>query len=94
MLWTIISAVIAGLVIGVLARLVLPGRQSIGMLMTIILGVLGALIGSWISDKLIYHEDKTVWHPISFIIGVAVAAVLIAIYAGFTGRGSRAITRT
>ena len=45
MLTTIIVTVILGAIIGALARLVLPGKQNISTLVTVILGILGALIG-------------------------------------------------
>ena len=44
----IIGLIIFGAVIGVLARLVLPGKQNISLPMTIILGILGALAGYWL----------------------------------------------
>ncbi len=51
----IIGTIVFGAVIGVLARLVLPGKQQYGMIVTVVLGVAGALIGYWvwgvISDK-------------------------------------------
>ncbi len=37
------------LIVGALARLIMPGKQSIGVIMTIVLGVLGSLIGSWVT---------------------------------------------
>lgn len=49
MVGTIISAVFVGLVVGVLARLILPGKQKIGVIMTVILGAAGAFLGSWVS---------------------------------------------
>ena len=48
MLWDIILTIIFGAVIGVLARLVLPGKQQYGMIVTVVLGVAGALIGYWV----------------------------------------------
>ncbi|MGV0803485.1 GlsB/YeaQ/YmgE family stress response membrane protein, partial [Mycolicibacterium elephantis] len=42
-MWTIIVALIVGAILGVLARLILPGKQNIGMLVTILLGAVGAL---------------------------------------------------
>ncbi len=51
----IIGTIIFGAVIGILARLVLPGKQQYGMIVTVVLGIAGALIGYWvwgaISDK-------------------------------------------
>jgi uncharacterized membrane protein YeaQ/YmgE (transglycosylase-associated protein family) len=45
----LIAWVIAGLIIGAIARLLVPGRQPMGILMTIVLGVVGALVGGGIS---------------------------------------------
>ncbi|GAA1242745.1 MULTISPECIES: GlsB/YeaQ/YmgE family stress response membrane protein [Janibacter] len=85
MLWTIIVAIIVGAIIGALARLVLPGRQSISMVVTIILGILGSLIGSWIYASLGGGETNGIdW--IANAIGVVCAAALIVIYGMVTGR--------
>lgn len=91
MFWTIISAVIGGLIIGALARLVMPGKQNIGVIMTIVLGVLGSLAGSWLCYNLFgYQNEGGGWAVIPFLVGILVAVVLIAIYLGITGkRGSR-----
>ena len=62
-----------GLVIGALARLVLPGKQAIGWLWTIGAGVAGALLGGIIADAL------GVGNIVQFLIAVAVAAGLIAL---------------
>ncbi|HET8599926.1 MAG TPA: GlsB/YeaQ/YmgE family stress response membrane protein [Segeticoccus sp.] len=85
MIWTIISAIIVGAIIGALARLVMPGRQNIGIIMTVILGIVGGLIGSWITQAVGYQNHSGfAWIP--FIVGVIVAAVLIAIYMSITGK--------
>lgn len=90
MLMTIISAVIGGLIIGALARLVMPGNQNISILMTILLGILGSAVGSWLVTTLFgYNNADGGINWIGVIAGVAVAAVLIAIYLSMTGRRSR-----
>ena len=87
MFMTILSAVIVGLIIGALARLVMPGKQNIGVLMTIVLGVLGSLIGSWLCYNLFgYQNEGGGWAVIPFLVGIVVAVILIAIYVGITGR--------
>ena len=86
MIGTIVGALIVGLIIGVLARLVMPGNQSIGVVVTTVLGALGALIGTWLSYKLGYGNENGGFKIIPFLVGVIVAVVLIAAYLGITGR--------
>ncbi|MDI9901504.1 GlsB/YeaQ/YmgE family stress response membrane protein [Rhodococcus sp. IEGM 1409] len=82
----IIGTIIFGAVIGILARLVLPGKQQYGMIITVVLGVAGALIGYWvwgaISDK--GNTDGIDW--IRWIISIAAAAVLSIGYSAVTGK--------
>ena len=67
MIGTIISAIIVGLIIGALARLVMPGQQNIGIIMTIVLGVLGSLIGSWLTYQFGYSNANGGWEVIPFL---------------------------
>ncbi len=76
----IISAIVVGAVIGVLARLVLPGRQGIGILMTILLGIVGAVVGGFIGAAITQSA------VIVFVFQLIVAAALVAMVAG-TSRG-------
>lgn len=50
MLYDIVSWVITGLIVGALARAVLPGRQSVGLVGTILLGIVGAFVGGFIAS--------------------------------------------
>ena len=87
----IIWAVIAGLIIGLLAKLVVPGRQDIPLWLTIALGIVGALVGNLLAAALgVRFTGGIDW--IRHILQVGVAAVLIAIVAPVwmrraTGRG-------
>ncbi|MEO3750465.1 GlsB/YeaQ/YmgE family stress response membrane protein [Streptomyces sp. B6B3] len=70
----IISAIIIGLVIGALARLVLPGRQRVGILWTIVVGIVAALIGTAIAEGLDVADTNGVdW--IEWLIQIALAAI-------------------
>jgi uncharacterized membrane protein YeaQ/YmgE (transglycosylase-associated protein family) len=90
MIGTIIGALIVGLIVGALARLIMPGKQNIGVIMTVILGAVGSLIGSWLTYKLGYSNSNGGFEFIPFLVGIIVAIVLIAIYVGVTGkRGTR-----
>ena len=80
MLTTIIVTVILGAIIGALARFVLPGRQNISTLVTVILGILGALIGSWLWTGVFNKGDTPGIDWIALILGVIVAAILIVVY--------------
>ncbi len=86
MIGTIISALFVGLIVGALARLIMPCEQSIGVIMTILLGVLGSVAGSWLTYQLGYGNANGGWAIIPFLVGIVVATVLIAIYVGVTGR--------
>ena len=79
MIATILTALVVGLIVGALARLIMPGKQNIGVIMTVALGALGAFIGSWLTYQLGYHNANGGWQ-------VILAIILIAIYVGITGR--------
>ncbi len=84
-LWEILGTIVFGAVIGVLARIVLPGRQNINLIVTVILGILGALIGYWLAGLLgVCSTGGIDW--IRWVISIAVAAVLVVIYISVTGR--------
>ncbi|MER7564590.1 GlsB/YeaQ/YmgE family stress response membrane protein [Streptomyces sp. NPDC048523] len=73
----VISAIVIGIVIGVLGRLVVPGRQHIGMLWTILIGIIAAFIGTGIAAGLDVANTKGVdW--IEWLIQIAVAALGVA----------------
>ncbi len=86
MIGSIVLAIVVGAIIGLVARLVMPGRQSIGMIMTVVIGAVGALVGSAVASHFGYHNANggIAWIP--FFIGVGVAIVLIALYEALTGR--------
>jgi uncharacterized membrane protein YeaQ/YmgE (transglycosylase-associated protein family) len=86
MLQTILLALVAGAIVGPLARLVLPGRQNISLLMTVILGAIGSLIGSWIYLLATGKSDTSGIDWIAGLIGVIAAAALILIYGAVSGR--------
>ncbi len=95
MIGTIVGAVIIGFLVGGLARLIMPGRQNIGVVMTVILGAIGAFLGTWVSYKLGYSNQNGGFKVIPFLVGTVLACIFIAIYLGVTGRriGNRARRR-
>jgi uncharacterized membrane protein YeaQ/YmgE (transglycosylase-associated protein family) len=89
---TIIGAIVVGLIVGVLARLVMPGKQNIGVVMTVVLGAVGSFLGTWVSYKLGYSNQNGGFKIIPFLVGIIFAVVLIAGYLGITGK--RGASRT
>jgi uncharacterized membrane protein YeaQ/YmgE (transglycosylase-associated protein family) len=80
-----ISAIIIGLIIGALGRLVLPGRQRIGIWLTLLIGIIAALIGTLIAGAIGVANTRGVdW--IELILQVVLAAIGVALVAGIRGR--------
>jgi len=73
-----IGFIVAGLIIGLLARLILPGRQKIGLLWTLALGVIGSIIGGTIANML---GSGDIWelNVIGFVCAVVASVALLAV---------------
>jgi uncharacterized membrane protein YeaQ/YmgE (transglycosylase-associated protein family) len=76
-----IGFLVAGLIIGLLARLILPGRQHIGLLWTLVLGVVGSLIGGTIANAL---DTGDIWELnfLGFVAAVIASVLLLALAEG------------
>jgi uncharacterized membrane protein YeaQ/YmgE (transglycosylase-associated protein family) len=86
-LWVLISAALVGAIIGGLARLVLPGRQQIGVFSTIVIGWIGSMIGGLLGRHL-FHVGSF----LTILCEIAVAAILVAIAS--SGAGNAVANRT
>lgn len=83
----IISALVVGLIIGALGRLVVPGKQNIPIWLTIVVGVVAALIGTAIARAVgVANTSGVDWTEI--LIQVVLAAVGVWLVAGMYGRRS------
>ncbi|MER7006429.1 GlsB/YeaQ/YmgE family stress response membrane protein [Dactylosporangium sp. NPDC000555] len=83
----IISALVVGLIIGVLGRLVVPGRQHIPIWLTIVIGIIAAFIGTAIAGALGYANTPGIdW--LELLTQVVLAALGVWAVAGFYGRRS------
>ncbi len=80
-----IGSLVAGLVIGALARLIKPGRQNLGIVGTLLLGVVGSLIGGTIAYLL---GTGTIWELdfLGFVLAVIAAVLLIGTAEGVMGK--------
>lgn len=90
MIGTIIGTIIFGAVIGALARLVLPGRQNISIVATVIIGIIGALVGYFlwglITGEGFGGGDTGGIDWVRWIISIIVAAIGVSLYAGMSTR--------
>jgi uncharacterized membrane protein YeaQ/YmgE (transglycosylase-associated protein family) len=89
MLGTIIGAIITGIIIGALGRLILPGRQNISLLVTIIIGIVASLVANLILGAIFGYTGGGGISWWFWIVGAILAAIGIIIYGRMTGRGSR-----
>ncbi|MEU3272321.1 GlsB/YeaQ/YmgE family stress response membrane protein [Saccharomonospora sp. NPDC006951] len=81
----IISAILVGLVLGVLARLIAPGKQNIPVWLTILVGIVAAFIGTAIARGLGY-ADTSGWDWLEFFTQLVVAAIGVSIAASLHPR--------
>ncbi len=88
MLGLIISLIIIGLIAGALARLVVPGKQDLSILATIVIGIVGSFVGGFIG-YLIFHKDASsgFFQP-SGIIGSIIGAIIVLLVYLRINRGS------
>jgi uncharacterized membrane protein YeaQ/YmgE (transglycosylase-associated protein family) len=82
----IISAILIGLLLGVLARLIVPGKQNIPVWLTILVGIAAAFLGTAIARGLGY-ADTDGWDWLEFITQLVVAAIGVSIAARMHPRG-------
>lgn len=84
----ILGLLFIGLVIGALARLIKPGRQRLSLLMTLVLGVVGALIGGVLAS-LIGTGDIFELDFLGFVFAVIAAVLLVGVFEGAAGRKTK-----
>ncbi|QQQ78116.1 GlsB/YeaQ/YmgE family stress response membrane protein [Saccharothrix sp. 6-C] len=83
----VISALIVGLIIGLLGKLVAPGKQAIPIWLTIIVGIVAAFLGTFIARALGVEDTPGIdW--IEVIVQVILAAIGVSLVAGFYGKKS------
>ena len=85
-----IGFLVAGLVIGALARLIVPGRQNLGILATMLLGAVGSVIGGTIAWLL---GTGSIWelNVLGFVLAVVASVLLVGTAEAITGGRRRAI---
>lgn len=89
MIGSIIGAIVAGLVIGALGRMIVPGRQNLSLVMTIVIGVVASLIATFILGAIFGYENANGgiqwWY---WIVSAIVAAAGISVYGRVTDKSA------
>jgi uncharacterized membrane protein YeaQ/YmgE (transglycosylase-associated protein family) len=85
----IIAWIVLGLGAGLLANMLIPGRRSQGLVLTCVIGVVGALLGGWLATKLFHiHTLHGFFNLDTWLTAIIGAAILLLAYHLVTSRGS------
>jgi len=74
--WTLV----VGLIVGALARLLVPGQEHLGFLMTSILGVVGSFVGGFIASMISRPAEGSPFHPAGFVMSVIGAIIVLVLW--------------
>ena len=78
-----------GLLAGAIAKLILPGKQGGGWFVTLLLGVVGALLGGWLGSILFNAPLEEFWSLQTWLLAIGGSLIVLLIYGLITGRNKR-----
>ena len=79
-----------GLIAGAIAKLILPGKQGGGWFVTLLLGVVGALLGGWLGSLLLNRPLTEFWDLGTWLLAIGGSIIVLLIYGLVVNRGSKA----
>ncbi|MGN6405649.1 GlsB/YeaQ/YmgE family stress response membrane protein [Sinomonas sp.] len=82
----ILAFLILGLIAGAIAKALIPGRQGGGWLVTLLLGVVGAILGGWLGSVLFGIGLQNFWSLQTWIVAIVGSVIVLLIYGAITGR--------
>jgi anti-anti-sigma factor len=86
---SIIAWIILGLVAGLIANMLIPGRRQQGLILTCVIGIVGALLGGWVATKLFHiHSIQGFFNASTWLTAIAGAAILLLAYHLISGQSS------
>ena len=86
----ILAFLILGLIAGAIAKAILPGRQGGGLVITLVLGVVGAILGGWIGSLIFGGGLGDFFDLRTWLLSILGAVIVLLIYGAIVGRRSRA----
>jgi uncharacterized membrane protein YeaQ/YmgE (transglycosylase-associated protein family) len=81
----VIWMIIVGFIVGVIARFVYPGAVSMGFWLTVVLGIIGSIVGGLIG-RAIWKSPDGRFHPAGFVLSIIGALIVLWLYFTFVGR--------
>ncbi|GAT72278.1 GlsB/YeaQ/YmgE family stress response membrane protein [Microbacterium hydrocarbonoxydans] len=84
-----LAFLLLGLIAGAIAKLILPGRQGGGWFVTLLLGVVGALLGGWLGSVIFGANLQEFWSLQTWLLAIGGSIVVLLIYGLIVGRGDR-----
>ena len=86
----IIAWIVLGLAAGLIANMLIPGRRSQGLVITCVIGIVGALLGGWVATKVFHiHSLQGFFNASTWLTAIVGAAVLLLAYHLVTSRSGR-----
>lgn len=85
-----IGWIILGLIVGAIVKMVLPGRVGGGWITSLVLGVVGAVVGGWIGDALFNDGEMSFWNLGSWLLAILGGLIVAGVYGAITGRNKTA----
>jgi uncharacterized membrane protein YeaQ/YmgE (transglycosylase-associated protein family) len=82
----ILGWIVLGLVAGAIAKLIMPGNDPGGFIVTILLGIIGAVIGGFIGSRIFGRGLETFWNLQTWIVAIIGSLILLIIYRLAVGR--------
>jgi len=84
----ILGWIVLGLIAGAIAKAILPGRQGGGWILTLLLGVVGALLGGWLGSVIFGIGLENFWSLQTWIVAI-IGAIIVLLIFGLVTRGRR-----
>ncbi len=85
MIGSVIALLLMGLIVGVVAKFLVPGRDPGGVVVTAIIGVAGALLGGFLATEVLNRSGTIGFNLYTFVVGVVGAVILLLLYHALNG---------
>ena len=79
----ILWSIIVGFIVGWIARAILPGAQSMGFIMTAVLGIVGSFVGGFIGSLISRPKEGSMFHPAGFLMSIIGALIVLFLWTRF-----------